>query len=262
MVEEVGPGQIDWGKGLIHVVGYGAPPKGASGPKARLMARGAAKEDAYRNAAEVLNGLRVNNGTYLRNYVVQSDEIRLVVEGFIQGARIIKSNQYGGGMIELTIELPLGGEAGLTTLLNRPEITGRISSSPAMVADYAATEVTTAYTGVIIDARNLGVKPALYPQVFDHEGNLLYTFTMVDIARPGLTTIVAYIRSVDLVRSLPRLGTKPLFLTAERPAPADCMEQTDLVLGAEAAQDFRRMNPRSSKTEPWLLLLIKEANHD
>ena len=60
------------------------------------MARGAAKEDAYRNAAEVLNGLRVNNGTYLRNYVVQSDEIRLVVEDVIRGARIIKSNQVRG----------------------------------------------------------------------------------------------------------------------------------------------------------------------
>lgn len=243
MIEEVGSGQIDWGNGMIYVVGYGAPPKGASGPQARLMARGAAKADAYRNAAEVLNGVRVNSETYVRNYVMQSDEIRVVVEGFVQGARIIKVNQQWDGMIELTIELPLGGQAGLTSLLNRPEITERMGPSPTVFPDRPATGNTTSYTGVIIDARNLGIKPALYPQVFDHEGNLLYASTMVNMARPGFTTIVAYARSIDLARNLPRLGSNPLVLTADSPVPMGGEEQTDLVLGVEAAKEFRRLNP-------------------
>ena len=247
MVEEVEFGQIDWGNGLIHVVGYGAPPKGFSGPQARLMARGAAKADAYRNAAEVLNGVRVNSETYVRNYVLQSDEIKVVVEGFVRGARIIKVNQLSDGLIELTIELPLGGQAGLTSLLNRPEITERISPTPPVFYDYPETKITTPYTGVIIYARNLDVKPALSPQVFDHEGNLLYASTMVNMARLGFTTIVAYARSVDLARNIPRIGTNPLVLTADSPVPAGGREQTDLVLGVEAAKAFRRLNPEVIK---------------
>ncbi|MBA2132751.1 LPP20 family lipoprotein [Capillibacterium thermochitinicola] len=246
MIEEVGLGRIDWGNGLIYVVGYGAPPKGVSGPQARLMARGAAKADAYRNAAEVLNGVRVNSETYVRNYVMQSDEIRVVVEGFVQGARIINVNQLLDGTIELTIELPLGGQAGLTSLLNRPEIAERISPSSPAFYEYPATGVSAPYTGVIIDARNLGIKPALYPQVFDYEGNLLYAATMVNMARPGFTTIVAYARSVDLARNLPRLGTNPLVLTADSAVPAEG-ERTDLVLGVEATRQFRRLNPEVIK---------------
>ncbi|NLW55470.1 MAG: hypothetical protein GX050_02395 [Firmicutes bacterium] len=243
LVEEVGLGRIDWSNGLIQVVGYGAPPKGASGPQARLMARGAAKADAYRNAAEVLNGVRVNSETYVRNYVMQSDEIRVVVEGFVRGARIIKVNQQWDGMIELTIELPLGGQAGLAALLNRPEITESFSPMSPAFYDYPEAGVTTAYTGVIIDARNLGIKPALYPQIFDYEGNLLYASTMVNLARPGFTTIVAYARSLELARKLPRLGTNPLVLTADSPVPASGEGQTDLVLGVEATKEFRRLNP-------------------
>ena len=246
MIEEVGPGRIDWGNGLIYVVGYGAPPKGVSGAQARLMARGAAKADAYRNAAEGLYGVRVNSETYVRNYVMQSDEVKVVVEGFVQGARIIKINQQLDGTIELTIELPLGGQAGLTSLLNRPEITERVSPSFPAFYDYHAPGVAAPYTGVIIDARGLGLKPALYPQVFDYEGNLLYAATMVNMARPGFTTIVAYARSVDLARNLPRLGANPLVLTADSAVPAGG-EQTDLVLGVEAARKFRRLNPEVIK---------------
>lgn len=247
MVEEVGSGQIDWANGLIHVVGYGAPPKGVSGPQAKLMARGAAKADAYRNAAEVLNGVRVNSETYVKNYVTQSDEIRVVVEGFVRGARIIRVNQDWDGMIELTIELPLGGQAGLTTLLNRPEVMGNFPQRPPAVYGYPETGVTSPYTGLIIDARNLNIKPALYPQIFDHEGYLLYASTMVDMARPGFTTIVAYARSLDLARNIPRLGANPLVLTANSAVSTGGGDQTDLVLGVEAAKDFRKLTPEVIK---------------
>lgn len=242
MIEEVGSGQVDWANGLIQVVGYGVPPKGVSGPRARLMARGAAKADAYRNAAEVLNGVRVNSETYVKNYVMQSDEIRIVVEGFVRGARIIRVDQHRDGMIELTIELPLGGQAGLTTLLNRAEVTGSFTPTPPPVYAYPETGITTAYTGVIIDARNLNLKPALYPQVFDHEGYLVYGPTMVNMARPGFTTIVAYARSLEAARTLPRLGANPLVVTADSAVSTGGGEQTDLVLGAEATKAFRRLS--------------------
>ena len=247
MVEEVGSGQIDWANGLIHVVGYGAPPKGVSGPQAKLMARGAAKADAYRNAAEVLNGVRVNSETYVANYVTKSDEIRITVEGFVRGARIIRVNQQWDGIIELTIELPLGGQAGLTTLLNRPEVIGDYQQDQPVTFGFPASEQASPYTGVIIDTRNLMIKPALYPQVFDHEGYLLYASTMVEMARPGFTTIVAYARSLDLARQLPRLGRNPLVLTAESAVPAAGGEHTDLVLGAEAAKSFRSLRPEIIK---------------
>ncbi|HHT49543.1 MAG TPA: hypothetical protein GXZ98_09660 [Firmicutes bacterium] len=241
LVEEIGQGKIDWANGFIQVVGYGVPPKGSSGPQAKLMARSAAKADAYRNAAEVINGVRVNSQTYVANYVTKSDEIRIVVEGFIRGARIIRVNQQRDGIIELTIELPLGGQAGLSNLLNRPEVTEYYDWDQPLHEGFLDVEGTSRYTGVIIDARNLKVKPALYPQVFDHEGYLLYASTMVNMARPGLTTIVAYARSLDAARKLPRLGSNPLFLLAESAIPTGGGEQTDLVLGVEAAKAFRRL---------------------
>jgi hypothetical protein len=246
LVEDLGKGTIDWANGLIHVVGYGAPPQGVFGPQAKLMARSAAKADAYRNTAEVLNGVRVSSQTYVENYVTRSDEIKLIVEGFVRGARIIRVDQHCDGIIELTIELPLGGQTGLTTLLNRPEVTGGSVTGQAIPFGERWPEVATertVYTGVLIDARKLNVKPALYPQIFDYEGYLLYASTLVDMARPGFTTIVAYARSLDLARKLPRLGDNPLVLTADGAVPTGDGDQTDIILGIDAAKAFRELPP-------------------
>lgn len=243
IVEKVGQGTIDWTNGLIHVVGYGVPPREVSGPRAKLMARNTAKTDAYRNAAEVINRVRVNSDSLVEDYVMKSERIRLVVESFLRGARIIKVDQQRDGIIELMIELPLGGQAGLITLLNRPEVTGFSGLEPPAPSGFPESGEASRYTGVIIDARNLKVKPALYPRVFDGEGYLLYASTMVNLARPGFTTIVAYTRSLEAARKLPRLGSNPLVLTTEKAGPTTGGEQTDLVLGVEAAKAFRGLPP-------------------
>lgn len=236
MVEKVGQGEIDWTNGYIHVVGYGAPPKGVSGPQAKLMARNAAKAEAYRNAAAVVSRVRVNSQFLVGDYLRESEAFRLAVEGFVRGARIIRVNQQRDGRIELTLELPLGGQAGLVALLNRPEVTG--FSAPGPPAPSGTPEDPPTYTGVIIDARRIKVKPALYPRVLDHEGNLLYASTMVNMARPGFTLLVAYACSLETARKLPRLGNNPLVLLPERGEAAPGGEQTDLVLGVEATKAF------------------------
>lgn len=88
MIEEVGAGEIDWETGVIRVVGYGAAPKGVPGAIGRLLAQRAAKADAYRNALEVIEGVRVRSETLVQNYTVVSDEIRLSMEGFIREATL------------------------------------------------------------------------------------------------------------------------------------------------------------------------------
>ena len=91
MIEQIGSGGVDWRNGYVHVIGYGVPPQGVYGAQAKLMARGAAKADAYRNAVEVLKGVRVDSQSYVRNYVMQNDEVR------IKGRRICaKRADYRG----------------------------------------------------------------------------------------------------------------------------------------------------------------------
>lgn len=239
MVETIGNGEIDWETGIIRVVGYGVPPRGVYGAQAKLMARGAAKADAYRNAVEVLKGVRVNSQSYVQNYVIQSDEIRTSVDGFVQGAHIVGVNQQADGMVEVILELPLGGQAGLTAILSRS--TKPTDYENHEIPEWVAPSILeqTSYTGVIIDGRNLGLKPALYPQIFDVNGYLLYSQLMVDMERPGFTTMVAYSRSMEMAKKIPRVGKNPLIIPAVSAVQATDAGATDLVLDSEASKAFQ-----------------------
>ena len=245
MIEQIGSGGVDWRNGYVHVIGYGVPPQGVYGAQAKLMARGAAKADAYRNAVEVLKGVRVDSQSYVRNYVMQNDEVRIKVEGFVQNARIIGVSQLADGTVTVTLELPLGGQAGLTTLLRQPEHPTQYR--PAQPWGVAPSPAEKTYTGVIIDARQLEVKPALYPQVFDPHGYLLYGSTMVEMGRAGFTTLAAYARSLESARNIPRVGENPLLLKADRAVEVSHGEKTDLILSTEEAESFRKLDPEVIK---------------
>jgi hypothetical protein len=96
------------------------------------------------------------------------------------------------------------------------------------------------YTGIVIDTRGLDVKPALYPQVFDAKGYLLYGPTMVSVDRTDFSTMVAYSRSLEKGLAMPRVAGNPLLIKAVDTVKSSDGEATDIVLNSEAAALFRQ----------------------
>ena len=241
VVEQVGAGEIDWETGVIRVMGYGAAPRGLPGAVGRLLAQRAAKADAYRNALEVIEGVRVRSETLVENYTVVSDEIRLSMQGFIKGGRFERVSFDMENTCEIMLVLPLGGEKGLSSLLfNTVQQLPTTPTAPPVEILPRPTEITRRYTGIVIDTRGLDVKPALYPQVFDVDGYLLYGPAMVSVDRDDFSTMVAYSRSLEKGLAMPRVGGNPLLLKAADAVRGNGGEATDIVLGREAAALFRQ----------------------
>lgn len=241
VIEEVGTGEIDWESGVIRVAGYGAPPKGVPGALGRLLAQRAAKADAYRNALEVIEGVRVRSETLVQNYMVVSDEIRLSMEGFIKGGHFEQVSFDMENTCEIILVLPLGGEKGLSSLLfNTVRQSPALPTAPPVAILPKPAEPAGGYTGIVIDTRGLNIKPALYPQIFDVDGYLLYGPTMVSVDRADFSTMVAYSRSLEKGLAMPRVGKNPLLLKATDAVRSNGGEATDIVLGSEAAVLFRQ----------------------
>lgn len=101
---------IDWGRQVITVKGMGFPPAGNFPPdQATQLARRAAITEAYRQLAEVVNGVKVTGETTLSEMSLVSDVIKTKVDAMIKGVQPISEGVKGSGY-EVTMQMPLFGQ--------------------------------------------------------------------------------------------------------------------------------------------------------
>lgn len=115
---------LDWSKQVITVTGTGFAPDGTYNPtRAKLLAKRAALQEAYRQLAEVVNGVKVTGETTVSEMTLVSDIIRTKVEATIKGAKAISEREIEDGGYEVTVQMPLFGKSSALAgvVLQKPE---------------------------------------------------------------------------------------------------------------------------------------------
>jgi hypothetical protein len=256
VVQNIGAnGSVNWSQGVMMATGIGAPPEKYYGkPQARPMALRAAQLDAYRNLLEVTKGVRVNSVTVVEDSMVSSDMIRSQVDGMVKGAQVIKKEYLSDGTVEVTIAMSLrGGFAQLILpkdIKPVPEIRTIPPSPPAppvpeevMPAPTPAVpEATTpavapaVYTGLVVDARGLGARPAMSPKILDERGQEVYGSAYVSREYAVQQGMAGYAKDMTASQTNPRVTDQPLTvkgLKTEGPG------QSDLVISNADADQIR-----------------------
>ncbi|PIQ28657.1 hypothetical protein COW36_12205 [bacterium (Candidatus Blackallbacteria) CG17_big_fil_post_rev_8_21_14_2_50_48_46] len=118
VMQTMGSGSIDWTQKMITVTGSGAPPENGSSAQKRLMAKRAATADAYRQLAEIVNGVQVDSETIVKNYVTESDTVRLKVSALIKAAPVGKERYLSDGSVEVDLSMPMFGSQGLAPAID------------------------------------------------------------------------------------------------------------------------------------------------
>jgi hypothetical protein len=79
--------------------------KVASPEQAKLMAKRAAQEDAYRNLAETIYGIELESQTTVKDFITQSDTIKSRVTAVIRGATVVRTDWKADGTCEVEMHL-------------------------------------------------------------------------------------------------------------------------------------------------------------
>ncbi len=208
VIDPVGStGKVDWTTGVITAVGIGAPPaQPANAAQARAMAERAAQVVALRNLLEAIKGVRVDSTTLVENFMVTSDVIRTEVSGFVQGATVMDKKYMSDGSVEVTVGMKLTG-ALADALLPKGPLT-----QPTGIAGTATPG--QAYTGLIVDARGLGVRPAMVPKILNEDGKEVYGSAWVNRDYAVREGMVGYLKDPVAAQSNPRVTDKPLMVKA------------------------------------------------
>ncbi len=252
-------GQIDWSDHTLRVYGEGVAPAGVDSPALqRLLGQRAAKAVAYRNLLELVGQVRVDAETQVSLAMVTSDTIRTRVTGLVQGATIVPGSQEerdGVYRVALRLKLTddflrallpvLGGPAGVAAGAGASTVATR--TAPANAGDAAAARdgASTAatgptsrfdvvrYTGLLVDARGLDLRPGLAPRILDAEGRVVFTGAGADAGYAASMGIAGYLCDWDQALVSDRFGAQtrnPLIVKAVAAAGNN---RTDAVVSDE-----------------------------
>jgi hypothetical protein len=247
LVEPIGSGSVNWSTGWVKATGLGAPPPNVGGGAGRAMAERAAFAVALRNLLETVKGIRVDSATLVANYMVENDVIKTQVSGHVKGAQIAKTTPFPDGSVEVTVKVPMYGVDSLMTPFLPEKGIGTQELPP---------ESPEGYTGMVIDARGLGLKPACFPSVLDDKGQVVYGPQTVDKAAAEKDGMVHYMtapKGADLsslfgdgtyvIRPVqtappapPRVGHKPLKIKGGDKAGA---LKANIIISSDDAKKIR-----------------------
>ncbi|MFO7949833.1 MAG: hypothetical protein R6U36_05615 [Candidatus Fermentibacteraceae bacterium] len=231
VTESFDNGEVDWSDNRVRATGTGVlDPDNPNRAQARLMAERAAVVVAQRNLLEIVQGVRVDSETRVENFMTDYDVIYTRVEGVVRDARQIGPAVYdsAAGTVEVELEMEIYDSGGLSGAI------GAALDSPA-AGDLAISEQTREflqqYSGLVLDGTDAGLKPSMYPKIYDSDGNLLIdTSQYASYLGAGEGTALQFISDLDRVLSQTGLSDSPLVLNVRGAAG---QLGTDIVLGEE-----------------------------
>ncbi len=226
-------GIINYEDGYVEALGIAAPPERYMGkPNARPMALRAAEVVAYRNLLEIVQGVRIDSNTVVKDFMTESDTIRASVEGLVKGAKVVNKEYLSDGTVEVTMRMNLSGKLSQTIIPRafdkQPE------SAPPPPPPVISAPSGDIFTGLVIDARGLTARPAMSPKVVDENGKEVYGSMNVDRQYAIQQGMTGYARDLTAAQSNPRVTNNPVSVKGVK---ADGPGKCDIVISnADAAK--------------------------
>ena len=268
-VDKVGQGSVNWSAGYIEAVGIGAPPDRSIGKiNARPMALRAAKVDAYRNILEIAKGVQVDARTTVRDFTVESDVVNTQVEGLVKGAQVVDQQYMSDGTVEVRLRMPLYGNLSQIVvplaIEKRKAVPPPAPVAPAPAAPATPVPAVTAppappapvaavYTGLVIDARTIGARPAMSPRIYDEDGKEVYGSANVDREYAVQQGMSGYARDLTSAQSNQRVTANPVTVKALKTGGAG---KSDLVISNADAGQIRASAENASFMKKCRVMIV------
>jgi hypothetical protein len=96
---------------IFRAKGIGVPSSQHKNPTlARTLAARAAQADAMRNLAQEIQGAQIDSQTTVKDYMTENDNVKIGVNSFLRGARLIDKKEMPDGAVEVEMEVEVPGE--------------------------------------------------------------------------------------------------------------------------------------------------------
>ena len=265
-VQQNEKGGVNWTKGSdadVTAIGIGLAPENA-GARGEALARRAAMVDAYRNLAEIIQGVQVDSETIMEDLIVTSDVVNASVSALVKGATIISEGPNHDGSYYVMMSVPLYGKKSLASVAMaeisrnlRYEEFEEVVETSLPKKEVKAIRKST-YTGVVVDADALGLEPTFAPVIYDTNGRVVYGIQNLDYDLAISNGMVGYANELFDATNGNRAGDNPLVVKAvEVKGGKNSVNKVNVVVSVEDADRILLANEKSGMLEKLAVVFVK-----
>ena len=229
LVERMEAGSINWSRWVVQTKGVSTPNEKdkKSKPQDVLVV---AKQKAVRKILEVVKNIRIDSHYTVSDYASENDVILSKIESLIQDAHVVKQNYLSDGTVEVTMEVSLLG--GFSQLI-LPQAIKQIGS----IKTIAPTQGKhSPFTGLIVDARKIGARPAMTLQIVDENQKEVYGSAFVSRECAVQHGIVGYTTDMAFAQNHQRVTNKPLIVKGLKTSGGPWVSSVIVISNADASK--------------------------
>jgi hypothetical protein len=231
-IQPLDAGEINWRTGKIAATGFSEPAKKKSkGSAAQNEALSAARKIAVETLARLVGNLRLSGERTVADTMAAESSIAEKVGEMVRAAPVVQQNFRSDGAVEVVVEMSIHG--GFAQLILPEDIrpieaiqpVGNTKNEPRTAVKDPAKMSRAG--GLVIDARGLGVVPAMMFAVLDENGKAVYGSAYVSREYAVQWGMAAYVRRLPTGPDFARVTPRPLVIKGLR---AVGPRKTDIVI--------------------------------
>ena len=205
VIELMENGSINWSRGVVQAKGIGIPQtKKSENSNAQTVALTDAKLNAFRIILEIIRELRINGTAVVGDYAIQDSAIMSKIESMVKNAKVVKKEYLTDGTVKIEMEVNLRG--GFAQLVLPNDI------KPLDSITFVTTNKTSSpvFTGLVVDAKGLGVRPVMVPRILDENNQEVYGSAFVSREYAVQQGMSGYARNLKEILDNQRVADHPL----------------------------------------------------
>jgi hypothetical protein len=198
-------GSINWTRGVVQAKGIGIPPtKMPESSHSRTAALTDARLNAVHIILKIIKELRIHDNAVVGDYAIQDPAIMSKIENMAKNAKVVKKEYLTDGTVKIIMEVNLRG--GFSQLVLPKDI--KPLDSIALVTMNKTS--SPAYTGLVVDAKGLDIKPVMVPRILDENNQEVYGSAFVSREYAVQLGMSGYARNLEEVLNDQRVAHNPL----------------------------------------------------
>jgi hypothetical protein len=226
-IERTNFGVINWSQLTVRATGVGqlTEKRDENAPRITLTA---AQADAKKNILQTIRRLRVDRKQTVFQISEKNNRIEEEILKLIQNARMVTQEYLSDGTAKIIMELSLLGAFSQLVL---PQELKQIESVRSIVPP---ENIPAPFTGLIVDATGIKLKPALVPKIMDESHKEIFGSAFASRESAVQQGMVRYVPDLEAARKQQRVGNHPLVVKGLK---TDDGEKTTIIIStADAAK--------------------------